>query len=193
MKLILGSSSKNRQGVLQDLGCKFEILAADIDEKSIRANDLYQLSLLIAREKIKAVLSQVKEPAIVIAADTIVLCGGELFEKPQDEAEARRFFEKYKQFPAETVSAVVVANTATDAQAEGVNVARVFFDPIPTEVIDTLIKSGIAFTWAGGFGVRHELIKPYIKKIEGTMDSLSGLPLDLLKKLIKQVALDFKL
>lgn len=39
MKIILGSKSKGRRGVLESLGYEFEVMLADIDEKVIRSDD----------------------------------------------------------------------------------------------------------------------------------------------------------
>ena len=40
MRLILGSASKFKQEELRNAGYDFEVLAADIDEKAIRHDDL---------------------------------------------------------------------------------------------------------------------------------------------------------
>lgn len=49
--LILGSQSKYRKGVLEELGYKFDTLSADIDEKAIRDSDPSELVLKIGRAK----------------------------------------------------------------------------------------------------------------------------------------------
>lgn len=185
MKIILGFSSKSRREVLKQAGYIFEVINPDIDEKAIRTDDLYQLSLLVAKAKAAALLAKISEPALLITADQIVVCHGNLYEKPTSEDEARNFLNTYSAgHPAETVSALVVTNTETKKVFAGVEVAKVFFNPIPAGVIEEYIKAKTLFAHAGGFSPNHELVKPYIRRIEGTLDSVMGLPLKLLEELI---------
>jgi septum formation protein len=189
MKIILGSSSEFRRTVLREAGIEFEAVSPEIDEKSIRSESLYELPLLIAREKMKALQAKVNESAIVITADQIVICKGELREKPASKEEAIKFLRSYGEgSPAETVSAVVVYNFDTGKIAEGVDIAKTFFNAIPEEAMLNYVDSGEAYKSAGGFDHKSSYLEPFINKLEGTSDSVSGLPLDLLKKLIKEVS-----
>ena len=188
MKIILGSSSKYRKSVLEKAGYQFETMSPDIDEKAIRTKDYYQLPLLIARAKAAALTSRVSEPAILIASDQVVVCNNDLHEKPSSVEEARSFLQKYNAgHPPETVSAVVVVNTRTGKRAEGVDIAKCFFKPMPAEVMETFIKEGDPFSKAGGFSIQSDIMGPYLEKMEGTIDSVMGMPLALLEKLIKEV------
>lgn len=188
MKIILGSSSKARRKVLEDNNFVFETLSPDIDELAIRTDDYYQLPLLIAKAKTQALISRVKEPAIIITADQVTVCDGKLHEKPKDENEAREFLEKYSEgnIP-ETVSALVVTNTENGKQAEGIDVAKVYFAQLPESTIDDFVKNGDPFTKSAGFAVESPILKPYIKRVEGDIDSVMGMPMNLLKSLIEKV------
>lgn len=190
MKIILGSSSKPRKKVLQDNGYQFEVMSPDIDEKGIRSDDFYQLPLMIARAKADALISNITEPILLITADQVVVCHGSLHEKPRTEDEARDFLQKYSDgYPAETVSALVVTNTENGKQTKGVDIAKIYFDPIPSEVMNDFIKNGDSFFRAGGFAAESPLLQPYVKNIEGTIDSIMGMPVTLLESLIKKVEL----
>lgn len=92
----------------------------------------------------------------------------------------------YAKFPAETVTAVVVTDTATYARAEGMDVARVLFRRIPPQVIDRLIQSGEILHHAGAFSLEDPLLKDYIVRIEGEPGSVMGLPRELTKRLLKE-------
>lgn len=185
MKIILGSSSKPRKEILEKMGYKFEVMSPDIDEKAVRTDDYYKLSHLVARAKTEALLAKISEPVLLITADQVVVCNGNLFEKPQTDEEAKMFLETYsKGFPAETVSAVIVTNTKTKKTFESVDVAKVFFNPIPSKIMDEYVKSKIPFSHAGGIKCESELLRPYIQKIEGTIDSVAGLPIKVLEELL---------
>ncbi len=188
MKLILGSSSKYRQAVLKEHNYVFEVMKPDINEKAIRADDFYKLPILIAREKSKALQSRVTEPALIITADQVVICDGELREKPETKEEAESFFKKYNEgYPAETISALVVFNTVTKKSTEGIDVAKTFFKKVPPVVLEEFIATGEAYLTAGGFDHDNPILASYIERIEGTGDSINGMPVHLLEKLLKEV------
>jgi septum formation protein len=188
MKLILGSSSQNRKTVLEKAGYSFEIMSPDIDEKAIRAEDIYQTSLLVARGKAAALKTKISEPAIVIVGDQVAISNGILQEKPASDIEARTFLERYSAgHPAELVSAVIVINTKTGQQEEGVELSKVYFKPIPSEIIETYVASKQPFAHAGGFAIEHELLQPYIDRMEGSADCTQGLPLRLTAELMEKV------
>lgn len=189
MKIILGSSSKYRKAILDLAGFEFEVVKPEINEKSIRTDDYYKLPVLIARAKSKVLQDKINDTALIITADQIIICDGKLLEKPSSKKEAITYLKKYSQgYPAETVSALVVFNTKSKKIAEGVDVAKIFFSPIPDFVIESYIKTGEAFLTSGGFDHSHSILLPYVKKTEGAPDSISGMPLKLLKDLIDQVS-----
>lgn len=188
MKLILGSASKGRREVLENAGYEFEVMAADIDEKTIRFRDPKKLTRALAHAKADALLPKIKEPAVLITSDQVVWWNGQIREKPADEKQAREYLRTVFQHPAETVTAIVATNTATGDRAEGVDIARVLFQPIPEGVINKFINDGDPLAHAGGFSITSSILKPYITRIEGTEDSVIGLPLELTKTLIKKVS-----
>ena len=187
MKIILGSKSLSRQLVLKEAGYDFEILTADIDEKQIRYEDPQKLVLALANAKADAIQSQIDSPAILITADQVVVCGGRILEKPENEEEAREFIHCYQEHPMETVSSIVVTNTATKKRAEGIDIAKVYFKNIPETVIDEAIKIGRIMHCAGAMRCEEEPLSNYVERFEGTKDSTSGLPLKLLRELIEEV------
>lgn len=191
MKLILGSSSKYRKDILKKAGYVFNILIPDINEKLIKTSDLYERPLILARAKAKDLVKKVKEPSLIVTLDTIVIGEGKLYEKPETEKEAREFLKKYSEGLApETLSAIVVINTKTGKKYEGVDRAQVFFKKFSNAMIENFIKNGEPLTRAGGFGAKHPIMKPYVDRIKGTEESVSGIPLHLLKKLLTEAGYD---
>ncbi|MBN1684534.1 MAG: Maf family protein [Gammaproteobacteria bacterium] len=191
MKLILGSASKGRREVLEKAGYDFEVMSADIDEKSIRFDDPKKLVLALANAKLAALLPKIKEPAIVITSDQVVFCHGQIFEKPTSLEEAKNFLDYFVQYPAQTFTSVVVKNTQTGKKVEGVDVCTVRLKPISKKMLEDLIREGKFFSYhyAGGFQIEtsDNQLNPYVEKLEGSIDSVKGLPLNLLKKLLNQV------
>lgn len=169
------------------MGYDFEVMWADIDEKAIRFDDPVQLTLALANAKADALVAKIKEPAILIALDQVVICNDKILEKPADENEAREYFAMYSIYPAETVTSVVAVNTATGKRAEGTDIAKIWIDSVPEDVVCRYIAEGNSFSCSGGFDHEHPLLVSYIKKIEGEPESITGLPVALTKSLIESV------
>lgn len=187
MKIILGSQSKQRKKILEEMGLDFEVMTADIDEKSIRHDDPKKLTMTIAKAKAEVLKSKINEPAILITADLVVVWNGKILEKPENEKEIREFLEGYNVYPIETVAAVVVTNLVTGKQVTGIDKTKIHFFPFSNQDIEEVIAKGDALHFAGGVTTDGELWHRHIKKIEGTRDSAMGLPRKLTEQLISEV------
>lgn len=187
MKYILGSSSKWRQSIMDELGFEYTVISPDIDEKNIRDNNPDKLVLKIAEAKFNAIRSKITDDAIIITCDQVVVCNGEIREKPVDENECKSYLRSYAIYPAETHSGIVVYNNKNNKKASGVDIAKVYFSTIPEDIMKLLIEKKDVLYSAGGFISEDPLLDKYVNKIEGTIDSLMGLPKELLIKLLKEV------
>jgi septum formation protein len=185
MNIILGSQSQGRRAVLESMGYAFTTMPAHLDEKAIRAADPRVLTLLLAHAKANTLLPRIHVSAILITSDQVVACQGEVLEKPESAAQARAYFQKYAQHPADTVTAVVVVNTATHKRLAGVDIATVWFRPIPDEVVAQVLRQDHLFTYAGGFSIEEPLLQDYIARISGERESIIGLPRRLTETLIR--------
>ena len=188
MKIILGSKSQYRSAVLREAGYDFVTMNPNIDERAIRSTNFELLPILIAKAKAMELLPKIHGNKILITSDQVVVCNGELREKPTSENHARRYLKSYSYYPAQINTAVVVTNTQTGKSADGVDICKVYFKTIPDEVITKIIKKGEIFNTAGSFLTEDKLFKPYIDHFEGSLDSIRGLPMVLTKKLITIVS-----
>lgn len=188
MKIILGSQSKGRKKIMQEMGMPFETMSAHIDEKSIRNTDPKKLTMLLALAKAEALLPKITEPAILITSDQVVVTNGTILEKPQNEKEAREFLRLCPLYPSDTVSAVVATNTITKKQSKAIDIATVYFTPFSEEEIDVLIQRGEVYSLAGGYNIEGDIWENHVKKMVGTRDSILGLPKDITIRLIQEVS-----
>ena len=187
MNIILGSASKQRKMVLERWGYPFEVMTSDIDEKAIRDDDPKKLTMALAKAKAEALLPKIKEPALLITADQVIVWNGEILEKPENPEQARQFLKGYSQYPAQPVNAVVVTNTQTGAQRGENDENKVHFRGFPDDVIEQLIAEGNIFSQAGAFSLEDPLVAPYVQHIEGTLDSIEGLSKEITERLMKEV------
>ncbi|GJP51832.1 hypothetical protein CLOM_g10963 [Closterium sp. NIES-68] len=197
-QIILGSSSQSRQQVLREIGVPFEIMKPGIDEEAIRSPDPNELVSLLSHAKADALLAKLKAeersfpedasvPTLLITADQVVVHEDRILEKPGSEAEAREFIRGYSRSPARTVGAVLVSNLNSGRQAEAVDIAEVYFQPIPDDVVDQLVAEGDIFYCAGGLMVEHPLVAPLVEKMVGGIDAVMGLSKETTMSLIEQV------
>lgn len=193
MKIILGSKSPGRKQILQRLGYDFTVMDPNIDEKAIRDDNPKQLVLLLAKAKAAALVPKIPEPAILITSDQVVYCHNQILEKPQDHAEAEEYLRLHIKYSAQTITAVVVTNTLTGRQQSGVDMATVYFANIPENLIKKIAAQQYVLHCAGGFSLDDKLLQPYIAKIAGAEDSITGLPIKLTERLIAKVQTKRKL
>ncbi|PIN22383.1 putative nucleic acid-binding protein ASMTL [Handroanthus impetiginosus] len=195
-EIILGSSSKARRQILAEMGYKFTVVTADIDEKNIRKEKPEDLVMALAEAKADAIMTRLKNsgqleqllrPTLLITADTVVVCRGIIREKPSSEEEARQFIRDYSGASAQVVGSVVVTNLVTGTRKSGFDSAEVYFLDIPDEVVDDLIKEGINFNVAGGLTLERALTLPLVDTVVGSVDCINGLSKTLTEKLIHEV------
>lgn len=87
MKVILASSSKQRQDIFKMIGLKYEVVTSDVSEESNESSpDKYVEELSL--NKAKSVSNQINDKAIIIAADTIIYFNNKKYEKPKSKEEA---------------------------------------------------------------------------------------------------------
>lgn len=194
MKIILGSASKTRKFVLAEAGIPVGgTLVSDFDEKSLRTDDYAKLPMLLAKAKRDAILakfftSQNVESAFLITGDVVLFCGKQLLEKPESAEEERGFFKLYNgENICGFVAAITVTNTATGETREGLDGGEFILGPFSREETEAYIAQGFYMEYAGGFRYKDPEIKQKMKKLDGNLDALMGMPITLTKQLLREV------
>jgi septum formation protein len=165
----------------------YETMVPDIDEKAIRHANASFLVSKIALEKSRALRNRVGD-AVLITADTVVVCNSALREKPADITEAVRFIRSYRQHPAIVVTGVVAFSGATGRDASVVDTTTVEFKLLTDEAISRLCEDPTAIQGAGAFVADHGAWFPHIRRIQGSRTGAMGLPGQLTLNLIRTVS-----
>lgn len=191
-KIILGSSSANRKQVIDALGWSARQISPDIDEKAIRTSNPYELPKLIAIAKADAIIKKLRQEkftgeALIITADQVVLYQDTVREKPENIDEAIEFLSSYSNSHVSTISAVACTYFPFKRQVCDIDVATVHWHEIPSSVVRSVVSKGQIYTSAGGFRVEDDELNPLIKSIDGSIDSIFGLPVDLMINLMNDV------
>src|SRR5215510_7582907 len=94
MRLILASASPRRAEILRSAGLSFSVLSSAVDETPVPGESPVAMVQRLALAKAELVAARAVGPAIVIAADTIVVLDGSILGKPRTTEDARHMLEK---------------------------------------------------------------------------------------------------
>jgi septum formation protein len=122
----------------------------------------------------------------VLAADTVVVAGGRVLGKPEDEADARRMLAELSGRTHAVVTGVCWAAGA--ARAAGLERTEVTFAPLTPAQIDWYVATGEPLDKAGGYHVdgRGAL---FIRSVAGVPSNVAGLPVELVYRLSGELGL----
>lgn len=187
-RIILASASPRRREILSFMGVDFTVISADTDENSDKAEPS-ALTQELAYRKGQAVLSKLTAEhtevgAIIISADTVVFCNGEILGKPRSEADAARMLHMLSgnvHTVATGVAVTVNGDTYTDCQ-----LTDVYVDKISEEGIAKYIATGEPFDKAGAYGIQGAFSQ-WIRRIDGCYFGVVGLPVNCLSRLFTRV------
>ena len=186
--LYLASASPRRRAILEQLGITHSVLPQDIDEERLpgEAPDDFVCRLAIA--KAEAALASLNENAegACLGSDTTVVCNGEIFEKPVDEADAMRILTALSGKTHQVITAVALAtNESTHIRQ---SVSQVTFRELSEAEISTYWTSGEPADKAGAYGIQG-LGAVFVSEIKGSYSSIMGLPVMETLLLLKEVGI----
>ena len=182
-QVILASQSPRRQELLHRLFDEFAVCPADIDE-TMNPNLTPKDAVAELSARKAQAIAQENPDAMVIAADTIVVCGT-IFGKPTDEADAARMLRELSGRAHQVMTAVTVQCGAA-VQTE-VLVTQVHFRPLREKEIAAYIRSGEPMDKAGAYGIQGRGAL-FIERIEGDYYGVMGLPVCLLHEMLEQLS-----
>lgn len=180
MKLLLCSASPRRREFLERLGIAFEQAPAHIDETQRTGEAPLTYVLRMAVEKARA---QERPGTVALAADTIVVIGGEVLGKPADFATSRQMLEKLSGNEHRVITAVCVGSRAVAVET------KVRFARMSDAQIEWLARSGDGDDKAGGYAVQG-LAGAFIERIDGSVSNVVGLPLSETLKMLEEAGVD---
>jgi septum formation protein len=174
-ELILASGSPRRKSLLGAAGVEFEVVESGVDEIRAEHESARDFALRVACDKALSV-SRRHAARLVIAADTVVECGGEILEKPVDAGDARRMLRLLSGNTHVVVTAFALARAGVVVES-AVATSRVTFRTIAAEEIEAYIETGEPFDKAGAYGIQ-DAGGGFISTVEGSRDTVMGLPVD---------------
>jgi septum formation protein len=179
-RLILASASAARRAMLEAAGVAHESIPAAIDERALEARlgsaPPAAIALALAEAK-AAAISAAHAGTLVLGSDSLVLCKGRRFDKPQSRAEAAqhlRFFAG-RVMELHSAAALVKDGVCTWRHA---SLARLHVRPLS----EAFIEDYLAREWpaigqtVGAFRIEGPGVQLF-EAIEGDHFTVLGMPL----------------
>jgi septum formation protein len=175
-RIILASKSARRQELLGNLHIDFNVAAGDVNEDAPDGISPAELVCGLASRKLHAAAAEIgdADDALIIAADTVVKCGDEIFGKPADPADALRMIRAMSGHSHEVYTGIAVARGA--ALTVEYECTRVFFRELSEDEINNYIEKESVADKAGAYGIQ-EAAGLFVERIEGDYYNIVGLPL----------------
>jgi septum formation protein len=173
--IILASQSPRRRQILQDAGVSFESKSKDTNEDFSSTLPKHEVPVFLAKKKAQAFLPELKENELLITADTVVIIGDEILNKPGNKDEAIQMLTKISGRMHEVVTGVCI--TTLNKQISFSDLTRVFFLPLSQTDIEYYVDKHKPFDKAGSYGIQEYIGYIGIEKIEGSYFNVMGLPI----------------
>lgn len=176
--LVLASGSRSKVDILRQLGLRFLVDPADIDEGSFIRDTPESLVCDLAESKAKAALPR-HPGALIIGADTVVIDANGIIGKPTDKINARQILKRLAGVSHKVITGLVVIDGLSDSIVRKVATSVVKFRELSDLTIERYVYTGEPVGKAGGYGLQG-IGALLIEKIEGEYTNVMGLPVQTL-------------
>ena len=184
-KLILASQSPRRQELLAALEVNFEVRLKPVDESFPPGMQPGEIAEYIAQKKAAAFEADLQADEILITGDTLVFKDTEALGKPKDAAEARQMLQLLSGSSHDVISSVCV--TTSTQQVMDHDKATVHFRTFTEAEISHYINTYKPFDKAGAYGIQEWIGHVALQRLEGSYNTVMGLPTHLLYDLLNKV------
>ncbi len=173
-RLILASRSPRRQMLLKELGLVFDTIEKDFDESfpyNLKGKDI---ALYLSGKKAESLASDIRNNEILITADTIVWCDGELLGKPAGREEAVMMIGKLSSNTHQVITGVTLLSEKQ--RISFAETTSVTFDAMTEGEIEYYVDNFSPYDKAGAYGIQEWIGLASCSRIEGSYFNVVGLP-----------------
>lgn len=183
MNLILASNSPRRHQLLTEAGYAFQVIAPDDKVECGVCSDGGPASLVaeLACKKAADVATRA-DSGVILAADTVAECQGQILGKPADREHAREMLARMSGREHRVLTGVCVWPLAGGEAEVQVDVSLLRMDSLSEQQLDTYLESHAWEGKAGAFGYQDGL--DWVHLLRGSESNVVGLPMELLKTML---------
>lgn len=182
-KLVLASQSPRRKQLLEWAEVDFEVVVSDSEETYPPGLSFPDTAMHIARNKAVAVAARLAAGQTIVAADTIVVCDGQILGKPSDRENAIEILMKLSGNTHEVITAVCILHDGQEIQFA--DTTTVHFHPLQREQIEYYVDKYNPYDKAGAYAIQEWIGVIGIRQITGDFYNVMGLPVS---RVVQQLA-----
>ncbi len=188
LPLILASESPRRRELLALLGVGFQTLASRVDESRYPGESPEAYACRLSLEKSWSVAARLNAPALILAADTIVVDGMDVLGKPGDSGEAEAMLRRLRGRTHRVITAVALLNSETGLSQLAAPASPVAMRHYTDDEVAAYIATGDPFDKAGGYAIQHPGFNP-AEAFDGCYATVVGLPLCYVGHMLEQAGI----
>lgn len=184
--IILASASPRRKELLAQIGIMpVEIINADIDEAPLLQESAADCVTRLAIQKACAIAAS-RPDAIVLAADTLIVCEGVIVGKPESREHAFAMWQMLSNRWHQVLSSVAVVHAGNVTSLLSSN--EVSFAELSLASMCDYWATGEPADKAGAYAIQGQAAV-WIREIRGSYSGIMGLPLYETALLLKQAGI----
>lgn len=187
-RLILASSSPRRRELLASIGLEFDVIPSHIPEVKGSDETADEYVARLSREKARAIAAGHRD-RWVLAADTTVVLGEELLEKPADEADAKRMLAAIAGQTHLVHTAVTLMRLEQVYSDTHICTSEVRMLPLSERDIAWYVATREPLDKAGSYAAQG-IGGLFIDSIHGSYTNVVGLPLASLFQMLRRAGID---
>ena len=172
--LILASASPRRVDILNQIGVRFSVAPADINESQLINESSAEFVCRLASQKAKTGYDSHIGSQSALGADTIVLCDEQIFGKPKDYSDSKRMLGQLSGRAHKVISAVAINNGVESVVL--MSETSVIFRIISEQEFLNYWSTGEPVGKAGSYAIQG-LGSIFVESIQGSYSGIVGLPI----------------
>ena len=137
--------------------------------------------------KAQAAREAARKPGLILGADTVVVCGGRLFGKPRDRAEAVAMLATLSGATHSVFTGQCLIDSESGATVAAARETQVTFDEMSEDAIVAYVNSGEPLDKAGAYGMQG-MGGLFVRGISGDYSTVVGLSLPLLYQMVRSLS-----
>lgn len=187
-KIYLASQSPRRRDYLTQIGVEYTVVHSGFDESTLRGVIVEPRDYVCANAMNKgrwvidspSFRKNVQGPTLVISADTIVVLGKTILEKPKDSEDAKSMLQSLSGKTHTVLTSLcfhyLKSREGSHRCVEETFATDVLFRNLSSEEINLYVQSGEAMDKAGSYALQGRAAS-FVREIRGSNTNVIGIPL----------------
>ncbi|MFI3332069.1 MAG: Maf family nucleotide pyrophosphatase [Rikenellaceae bacterium] len=175
LRLVLASQSPRRRALMEGANLPCSVVCYHVDEHYPADLAASEVPQFLAKLKGDNYPCELTSSEILITADTVVICEGEILGKPKDRDEACAMLRKISGRSHKVITGVVLRS---EQRSESFSCeSLVHFATLTEEEIEHYVEQFSPLDKAGSYGIQEWIGYIGIEGIEGSFYNVMGLPI----------------